>query len=106
MHYTYSITKKYPKDELYGAVSQHRRSALSIILNYIEGYSRKRKKVQLTFYEISYGSLGESRYLYDFALREKWIVETESALALKMADEIGAMLWSEIRSVEQDISKE
>ncbi|MBI4653213.1 four helix bundle protein [Candidatus Kuenenbacteria bacterium] len=38
----YKITKKFPKDELYGVTSQIRRSSLSIILNYIEGYARRK----------------------------------------------------------------
>lgn len=102
VHYTYRITKKFPREELYSSISQLRRAALSIILNYVEGYSRRRKKVQLNFYEISYGSLGESRYLCYFALSEKWITNSEYKKAIEMADEIGKMLWSEILSAEKE----
>ena len=56
-HLAYKITKTFPKDELYGMTSQLRRAALSVILNYIEGFARKRKAVKLNFWEISYGSL-------------------------------------------------
>ncbi len=105
VHLTYAITRKYPKDELYGSVSQHRRSSLSAVLNYIEGYARRRKTVQLNFYETAYGSLSESRYLYAFALKEKWILEPEYQQAEAMGEEIGAMLWSEITSVERDIDQ-
>lgn len=101
--YTYEIVKNFPKDELYSSVSQLKRATLSIILNYVEGYSRRRPKVKLNFYEISYGSLGESRYLYYFALDMKWIKKEEYDHAIKLADEIGAMLWSEIESSEESI---
>ncbi|PJB19449.1 four helix bundle protein, partial [Candidatus Falkowbacteria bacterium CG_4_9_14_3_um_filter_36_9] len=57
------ITRSFPKDELYGITSQLRRAALSVILNYIEGYARKRDKVYKNFLEISYGSLKEAKYL-------------------------------------------
>ncbi|MDP3726651.1 MAG: four helix bundle protein, partial [bacterium] len=57
VHLVYHITKDFPKSELYGATSQLRRASLSIILNYIEGYARKRQLVKINFFEISYGSL-------------------------------------------------
>lgn len=69
VHFIYKITREFPKEKLYGATSQFRRATLSIILNYIEGYARKRPAVQLNFFEISYGSLKESKYLLYFSLK-------------------------------------
>jgi len=66
VHQVYKITKGFPKDELYGATSQLRRAALSVILNYVEGYARGKNKVHKNFLEISYGSLKESKYLLHF----------------------------------------
>ena len=63
VHFVYQVTRKFPKEELYGVISQLRRAALSIILNYIEGFARRRPAVQLNFFETSYGSLKESKYL-------------------------------------------
>lgn len=102
-HFTYKITKKFPKEEIYSSVSQIRRATLSVILNYVEGYGRRRPKVQLNFYEISYGSLNESRYLYYFALVEGWLDKKDYDYAIKTADEIGKMLWSEITSTENKL---
>ncbi|MBT4121028.1 MAG: four helix bundle protein [Candidatus Magasanikbacteria bacterium] len=102
--YTYNIVKKFPKDETYSSVSQLKRATLSIVLNYVEGYCRRRPKVRLNFYEISYGSLGESRYLYYFALDMDWIQKEEYSQAMVLAEEIGAMLWSEIEATEKFIS--
>ena len=56
-------SRKFPKEELYGVTSQIRRSSLSVVLNYIEGFSRKKNLVMINFYEISYGSLKEAKYL-------------------------------------------
>jgi len=99
VHFVYSLTRKFPKDELYGVVSQLRRAALSVMLNYIEGYARGREKVHKNFLEISYGSLKESKYLLYFSLVEKYLSENDYNKAIKSADDIGAMLWGIIRKI-------
>ena len=75
VHLVYRISKNFPKDELYGVTSQLRRSALSVILNYIEGYARIKSKVYRNFLEISYGSLKEAKYLLHFSLKENYLID-------------------------------
>jgi len=94
VHLVYKLTRKFPKEELYGVSSQIRRSSLSVILNYIEGYARIKSKVYKNFLETSYASLKESKYLLHFSLVEKYLTKEEYKQALTLADEIGAMLWS------------
>jgi len=101
-HLVYKITKKFPKEELYGVVSQLRRAALSVILNYIEGFARQRKAVKRNFWDISYGSLKESKYLLHFALVEEYYSKEEYQEAMKLAEEIGAMLWRSLQSLKTD----
>jgi four helix bundle protein len=93
VHLVYDVSAKFPKDEMFGLTSQLRRSSLSVVLNFIEGYARKRKAVFKNFLEISYGSLQESRYLIKFAGERKLIEIKESATIDSIADKIGAMLW-------------
>ena len=57
----YTITKKFPKEEVFSLVSQMRRSASSITANIAEGYTRIGSKEKLRFYNISQGSLEETR---------------------------------------------
>jgi four helix bundle protein len=102
VHFVYSVTKNFPKDELYGCTSQLRRSTLSIILNFIEGFARQKIAVKRNFWEISYGSLQESKYLLDFCYKENFITQAEFESALKMADEIGAMLWQALKPLYDD----
>lgn len=55
----YSITKNFPKEELFVLTSQIRRSAVSIDSNIAEGFSRNSAKDKLQFYAIALGSLTE-----------------------------------------------
>lgn len=103
VHFVYKVTRNFPKEELYGSVSQWRRSTLSIILNYIEGYARKKSLVQLNFYETSYGSFRESKYMLYFSREEKFITQQEYDYGFKLTEEIGAMLWTEITSLEKSL---
>lgn len=50
VHLVYRITRDFPKSELYGSTSQMRRASLSVILNYIEVFARKRKLVKINFF--------------------------------------------------------
>ena len=96
-HLVYRLSKSFPRDEMYGVTSQLRRAALSVILNYIEGYARIKDKVYVNFLEIAHGSLKESKYLLAFAFEEKYIALNDYQEVQKLADEIGAMLWRTFR---------
>lgn len=98
VHFVYSFTKNFPKEEMYGVTSQLRRSSLSIILNYIKGYARQKCKVNKNFLEISYASLKETDYLLDFSFKEKYLVKDDYKKAKLITDEIGAMLWSVLKN--------
>lgn len=99
-HLVYKISRKFPKEELYGITSQSRRAALSVILNYIEGFARQKKAVKKNFWEISYGSLKEVQYILYFSLKEKFINKKDYEEVYKLGDEIAAMLWKSIKSLE------
>lgn len=55
----YEITKNFPKEELFGLVSQMRRCAVSITSNIAEGFSRMSYKEKAQFYAIALGSTSE-----------------------------------------------
>ncbi|MEK7158907.1 MAG: four helix bundle protein [Patescibacteria group bacterium] len=99
VHDVYKATKSFPKDELYGVVSQLRRASLSVILNYIEGYARGSNKSDKNFLRISYASLKESEYLILFSFEEKHLTENNYQILSKQADRIGAMLWGTIQNM-------
>ena len=55
----YQITRKFPKEELYGLTSQMRRAAVSIPSNLAEGAARTGQKEFAQFLSIAKGSLSE-----------------------------------------------
>ncbi len=55
----YKLTEKFPDKEMYGLVSQIRRSAISIPSNIAEGCGRHHTKDSVQFFYISRGSLYE-----------------------------------------------
>ncbi|OGK15958.1 hypothetical protein A2690_00700 [Candidatus Roizmanbacteria bacterium RIFCSPHIGHO2_01_FULL_39_12b] len=89
----YDKTQRFPKAEIFGVVSQDRRCALSIVLNYIEGYARRRKLVLKNFLEISYGSAKEAKYLTYFANKRGYISDVEYKTLSQEIDQISKLLW-------------
>ena len=55
----YKITKKFPKEELYGLTSQIRRAAFAIPANIAEGYTRRHLKEYIQFLRIAFSSGAE-----------------------------------------------
>ena len=96
VHSVYDCTESFPRSELFGLTSQLRRAALSVILNYIEGYARMKKLVTKNFLEISCGSLKESKYLVHFSYKRKLLDDNQYKKLTELTEEIGKMLWGTI----------
>ena len=94
VHGVYDVTEKFPKSEVFGSTSQIRRASLSVLLNYVEGFARKRGAVMKNFYEISYGSLKETQILLEFSYERKYISKEEFSKLFDLGDQIGKMIWA------------
>jgi four helix bundle protein len=55
----YSITGQFPKEELFGLVSQTRRAAVSVPSNIAEGAARSSRKEYIQFLYVALGSIAE-----------------------------------------------
>jgi len=65
----YKLTNRFPKDELYGIISQIKRSAVSIPSNIAEGSKRGSKKDFCHFLTIAFGSGAELETQIELAKR-------------------------------------
>ena len=73
---------------------------MSIILNCIEGYTRRRGdncKTYHNFLRTSFGSLKESKYLLFFSFEENYVNKEEYDYGIQLTEKIGRMLWSIIK---------
>ena len=93
----YKLTKKFPKDELYGLISQIRRASTSITLNIAEGYGRLSKEDFKRFLKISLGSTNETMTLLKFSKDLKYINEKEYIDINKKYDILCRMIYSMIK---------
>ena len=72
----YKVTRNFPKDELFGIVSQLRRAAVSMSLNIAEGSSRSKKEFA-HFLDMTRGSCYELVPLLKISLELKYITKAE-----------------------------
>lgn len=82
----YRLTKRFPKDEVYGLTSQLRRSAVSVPSNIAEGQERRAPKDFKRFLHIALGSLAEAHTQLIIATRLNYLQAIDFA---KLEDEIG-----------------
>ena len=73
----YVLTKKFPKDELYGLTSQTKRAAVSVPANIAEGLGRQYKKDTIQFLHVSRGSVYELETHLNIALMVEIISEED-----------------------------
>lgn len=73
----YSVTKKYPRDEMFGLVSQIRRASVSVPANIVEGYARGSKNELIQFLKIAIGSLAELEYYLELSYDLGYIKKEE-----------------------------
>ena len=60
----YKLTRRLPKEELFGLVSQMRRAAVSVPANIAEAFKRRGKPDKARQLNIAQGSLEELRYFF------------------------------------------
>jgi len=94
----YLVTKKFPKEELFGLTAQLRRAAVSVPTNIVEGTGRQNKKEVKQFVNIALGSLAETEYLLQFCYKLELLSAKEYMQLANLRQEVGALLWGFYKS--------
>jgi four helix bundle protein len=96
----YKITKAFPREEVYGLVSQMRRAAVSVPSNIAEGQSRSSKDF-VHFLTIAHGSLSEVETQMIIANRLGYVTRDQALHFNKMASEVGRLINGLAKSINQ-----
>lgn len=88
----YRITESFPKNELYGLISQIRRCTVAIPSNIAEGQRRGHKAECIQFLRISFGSGAELETQLFIALKIGYISQVEFDSVNNLLQEIMKML--------------
>jgi four helix bundle protein len=96
----YELTRMYPKEELFGMVSQIRRSAVSIAANIAEGHGRESTGLFIQFLRTAQGSLKELETHLLLSQRAQLADSAAIQSCIDRCDPLGRMLRSLIRSLQ------
>src|SRR3989338_10675305 len=88
----YILTKKFPKEEMFGLTSQMRRAAASIPANIAEGYARKHRREYVQFLRIAFGSGAELESHIAVAQKLEFLGISDSKSVESLLDETMRML--------------
>jgi four helix bundle protein len=97
----YRLTRSLPKDEMFGLISQIRRSAASIPANIAEGHGRENTQSFIQFLRISKGSLKELETHMLLSERVGIAKQTEIDPPLEQCRATGKMLRALIRALQE-----
>jgi four helix bundle protein len=90
----YVLTKKFPKEELFGLTSQIRRAVVSILPNIAEGCGRGTDKQLIAFLNIAQGSSCELETQILLAFDLEYIDKTELDTTVSNLNEIQKMIYA------------
>ena len=92
----YTLTAKFPREEVYGLTSQLRRAAVSVPANIAEGFKRRGRPDKARLMNVAEASLEEARYYlrlaHDLGYAPHNTLRTD-------AEEVGRLLGSYARTL-------
>jgi len=89
----YEITKKFPKEEIYGLTGQLRRAAVSVPSNIAEGAADRTTQQFSNFLSNSIGSLNEIDTQLELGLRLGYLPKNDYDRLFKLLDECLALTY-------------
>ena len=101
----YILTRKLPKEELFGLTNQVRRAVVSIPSNIAEGFNRGSDKEFIHFLRIAKGSAAEVETQLILCVDLGYLDSEDIVEAIKLYNEILRMLGTLIVKIEQRVNK-
>ena len=101
----YRLTRRFPREELFGLTSQLRKASASIPSNIAEGHGRRAGKEFIRFLLIANGSLRESETQLPLAERLRYVEASATSQARELAEEIGRCLSGLIGSLKKRLQR-
>jgi four helix bundle protein len=94
----YNLTKKFPKEEIFGITNQLRRAAISVSLNIAEGSGRSKKEFR-HFLIMARTSVQECIPLLEISSMQNYITKDEKLEYYNRCEELSKMLCGLINSL-------
>ena len=95
----YTITRKFPKEEIYGLSNQLRRASVSVASNIAEGYGRITRNDYKRFLSFSFGSTFEIQTQLIIGIEIGIINNEDFNESIMLSKEISAMLHAIIKKL-------
>lgn len=96
----YKITKNFPKEELFGIVSQLRRAASSITANIAEGFARYHFNDKIRFYYQARGSVAEVQNFLILSMDLNYISKKNCEILGEKSNQVRQLINGLIRSID------
>jgi four helix bundle protein len=100
----YLMTQSFPKEEMFGLVSQLRRASVSVPSNIAEGYARGTDKEKLHFLRISSGSMSEVETQLMLSLNLGYIDQEKYNKLSETVTSVWKQLYSLISSIKKRLA--
>lgn len=94
----YDVSKRFPKEELFGITNQFRRAAISISLNIAEGSGRSKKEFK-HFITIARTSVQECIPILEISILQNYISKEEKLKYYNRCEDLSKMLCGLINSL-------
>lgn len=98
----YTLTKSFPRDEMYGLTSQMRRASVSVASNIAEGRGRLSPAEFRQFLGLAQGSVFELKTQLEVARRVEMAGREALNQALSLSEEVSKMLASFIQKLHNE----
>jgi four helix bundle protein len=88
----YTLSSRFPREEMFGLTSQIRKAAVSVPSNIAEGQGRWTTGEFIQFLGIAHGSLREVETQTRVAVRLKFVTQADAEPVFQVAAEVGRLI--------------